>query len=152
MLVELCKKTNLLLFLSVVTLHALSADMLSKANSFWSWSLTRGESGRNSNPVTKILCTPFKVAKSWRNNYRDKMFYDFPNYLVRIFLFITSKTAQKLCPESAISRRKIISDNSLAWLPFFDDFVSWPSPVLLRPFVLLPHSAFRSSIAPTVIL
>lgn len=53
----------ILLFLSVVTLQVLSAEILRRANSLCSLLATSGESGKNDNPVTKMLCTPFRVTR-----------------------------------------------------------------------------------------
>lgn len=53
----------ILLFLSVVTLQVLSAEILRRANSLRSLLATSGESGKNDNPVTKMLCTPFRVTR-----------------------------------------------------------------------------------------
>ena len=56
----------ILLFLSVVTLQVLSAEILRRANSLCSLLATSGESGKNDNPVTKMLCTPFRVTRGWK--------------------------------------------------------------------------------------
>ena len=79
------------------------------------------------------------------------MFYDFPNYLARIPFSLQVKQ-HKNCALNPQSHKK----NSIGKLPsmtrFLDHFVSLPPPLLLRAFALLPHSAFRSPISPTVIL